>query len=277
MSESPDLPPVPPSTSFTRTRTFYRIRSDPRPSRISFFSLCFAAAITYCGLSADYFVYYSPKTRRFPVFALSLLGLSVSFTFAEILGIGLASGIPNTPSYANAFDVSQGALLVAGLAPLGHFGQFCSVLLALGIIANLIPTTYSTGIDFQLLTSKAQLVPRFLWNFVGVLIYGACALGARQSLIEATTNFLALMGYWVSIWIAIVIDEQLLFRRNRGWNWEVWDRKKELPVGLAALAAFLVGWTGAILCMAQVWYVGPIARLIGESGADVSRIPLIFD
>ena len=219
-------------------------------------------------------MYYSPQTPRLPIFALSLLGLSVSFSFVQILGIGLASGIPSTPSYANAFDVSQGALLVAGFAPLGHFGGFCSVLMALGMIANLIPGTYSTGLDFQLLTSKAQLIPRFVWNFFGGLIYSICALGARQSLIVATENFLALMGYWVSIWVAIVLEEQLFFHRNRAWNWDAWDHKEELPVGLAALSAFLVGWAGAILCMAQVWYVGPVARLVGESGADVSCIPL---
>ena len=57
---------------------------------------------------------------------------------------------------------------------------------------------------------------------------------------------------------------------GRGWNWENWDRQEKLPVGIAALIAFLVGWAGAILCMAQVWYVGPIAKEVGDNGADVS-------
>ena len=57
---------------------------------------------------------------------------------------------------------------------------------------------------------------------------------------------------------------------RRGWNWENWDCQERLPVGIAALIAFLVGWAGAILCMAQVWYVGPIAREVGDYGADVS-------
>lgn len=40
--------------------------------------------------------------------------------------------------------------------------------------------------------------------------------------------------------------------------------------------AFVVGWVGAILCMAQVWYIGPIAKLVGEYGADVrSQLPLL--
>jgi len=44
---------------------------------------------------------------------------------------------------------------------------------------------------------------------------------------------------------------------------------------LSALVAFLVGWAGAILCMAQKWYIGPIAKLVGEFGADVC-CPFIF-
>jgi purine-cytosine permease-like protein len=43
-----------------------------------------------------------------------------------------------------------------------------------------------------------------------------------------------------------------------------------LPIGIAALSAFLVGWVGAILCMDQTYFVGPIARLVGDYGADVS-------
>jgi purine-cytosine permease-like protein len=33
----------------------------------------------------------------------------------------------------------------------------------------------------------------------------------------------------------------------------------------------VVGWVGAILCMAQVWYIGPIAKLVGTYGADMGN------
>jgi len=83
------------------------------------------------------------------------------------------------------------------------------------------------------------------------------------------------MGYWLAIWVAITLEEQLIFRGKSGYDWTAWDQKRKLPHGLAALVAFLVGWAGAILCMAQNWYKGPIARLVGEYGADVSILPLI--
>ena len=204
------------------------------------------------------------------LFLLSLVGLTTSFTFAIILGIGLASGIASTPSYANAYEVSQGALIVAGYQSVGAFGHFCGVVVALGTIANLIPTTYSTGIDTQLLSNVASKIPRWAWNTIGAIVYTVCALAGRGHLSEIFTNFLALMGYWTAIWIAIILEEQLIFRRTRGWDWDSWNQKEKLPLGLAALTAFLVGWAGAILGMAQVYYVGPIARLVGDSGADVS-------
>jgi purine-cytosine permease-like protein len=116
----------------------------------------------------------------------------------------------------------------------------------------------------------ATVIPRVIWNTVGVIIYTACALAGREHLAEIFTNFLALMGYWVSVWIAIFLEEHFLFHRKTGFNWAIWDQRNKLPLGIAALIAFLVGWVGAILCMAQVWYIGPLAKLVGEYGADVS-------
>ena len=238
--------------------------------RLSFFSLCLSAAITYAGGAADYFVYYPEHTPRWKVFAATMIGLTTSFTFAFILGIGLGTGITSNSQWATAYSISQGALLVEGYAPLGSFGKFCAVIVALGLIANLIPPTYSSGMDFQILGRFAAKVPRVLWNTLGVVIYTVCALAGRDHLAVIFTNFLALMGYWVSIWIAITLEEQFIFRRRRGYDWEVWDNRNKLPVGAAALVAFLVGWVGAILSMAQVWYIGPLARQVGDYGADVS-------
>ncbi|KAF2236348.1 purine-cytosine permease FCY21 [Viridothelium virens] len=239
--------------------------------RLSFFSLCFSAAVTYAGGAADYFVYYPSHTPRLPIFAVTLLGLTLSFTFALILGIGLASGLPNHAAWNSAYGVSQGALIVEAYQPLGAFGSFCGVVVALGLVANLIPTTYSSGVDFQVLGRVFARVPRVVWNTVGVVIYTVCAAVGRDHLAQIFTNFLALMGYWVSIWFAICVEEVLIFRRRRGFDWEAWAEKKKHPLGVAALIAFLIGWVGAILCMAQVWYIGPIAKLVGDYGADMGN------
>lgn len=193
------------------------------------------------------------------------------------MGIGLASAMSAHPTFSSAYDVSQGSLVVTALdEPLGGFGRFLGVVIALGLINNAIAPTYSSGIDFQILGRYFAMVPRIIWNTVGVIIYFVCALAGRNHLSEIFTNFLALMGYWLAIWIAITLEEQLIFRRKSGYDWTIWNQKNKLPIGIAALVAFLIGWVGAILCMAQVWYIGPIAAQVGEYGADVSIYPIIL-
>lgn len=244
-------------------------------NRISFFSLCLSAAITYAGGAADVFVYYPEDTPGWKVFAATMLGLVSSFTFALLLGVGLGSGVASIPSWESGYNVSQGALIVAGYQSLGNFGGFCAVVVALGLIANMIVPTYSSSVDFQVFGGWFNAVPRVVWNTVGVIIYTVCAIAGRESLAAIFTNFLALMGYWVAIWVAIFLEEHLIFRRlmpTMAWNWAAWNDREKLPLGVAALIAFLIGWAGSILCMAQVWYIGPIAGLIGDYGADVSPV-----
>lgn len=240
--------------------------------RLSFFSICLSAAITYGPLAADFFVYYPENTSRLKIFSLTLGGLLFSFTMALVCGIGLATGINIHPEYATAYNKGQGALIVEGFGPLHGFGKFCSVICALGLIANTVAPTYSAGIDFQILGRYAEMVPRVIWNTIAVIIYVVCALVGRSHLSEIFTNFLALMGYWVAIWIAIILEERFIFRLRTGYNWAVWRDPSKLPIGVAAFIAFVVGWVGAILCMAQVWYIGPLAKLVGDYGADVSVI-----
>lgn len=247
-------------------------------NRLSFFSICLSAAITYSPLAMDYFVYWSAATSRIGVFVGTLLGLWFSFTFALVLGIGMGSGIYSNPTLESAWTNEQGgsgsgALLVAAYSDIGSFGKFCAVIVALGGIANMIPPTYSAGVDFQILGRQFAKVPRVVWNTIGVIIYVACALAGRNNLAIIFTNFLALMGYWVAIWVAVLLEEFLIFRTHstKNYDWNVWDNKTKLPIGVAAMIAFLVGWAGAILCMAQVWYIGPLARLVGEYGGDMGN------
>jgi NCS1 nucleoside transporter family len=255
-------------------------------NRLSFFSLCLASQITYAQAAADFFVYYPVATSRTKMFLSTTLGLTVSSAFTLILGIGLASGTASVPEWNAAYQVSQGALIVEAFRPLGGFGSFCSVLLALGLVGNMVPPLYASGIDFQALGRPFARVPRIFWTILAIAIPLVAAIAGREYLAQIFTNFLALMGYWVSIWIAIVLEEHLLFREGlvgkmaptteKGWEWEAWNDRERLPLGIAAVFAFLVGWAGAVLCMAQVYYVGPLARLISEYGGDVSIYLFLF-
>ena len=238
-------------------------------NRLSFFSLSLSVSISWAASASDYYVYYPENTAKWKTFVMTLVGLNFSFSFVNLLGIGLASGIASNPSWSDAYAISSGALILAGYEGLGGFGRFCGVVIALGVIANNIPGTYSSALGLQILSRYLERVPRWFLTCIIVVIYTVCALAGRDHLLTVLQNFLALMGYWLVIFVSIVLEEHLLFHWRSGFDWTAWKDWRRLPVGLAAFAAFLVGWAGAIVSMNQIYFSGPIAKMVGANGIDL--------
>ncbi|PCG93411.1 Permease, cytosine/purines, uracil, thiamine, allantoin [Penicillium occitanis (nom. inval.)] len=245
---------------------------DIAGNRLSFFSLCLSSSVAWAPAGADYYVYYPPTTKKWVTFTMSFFGIGLALTFANLLGVGLGSGTYSNVDWEAANEVSSGALIMQGYNGLGGFGKFLGVLIALGLIANNIPGTYSATLGFQTLGRYGIAFPRWFWTCVGVVIYTACALGGRDHLFEIFENFLALMGYWVTIFLIIVLEEHMIFRWGKiapAFDWSNWADRGKLPLGLAAFTAFVIGWVGSIMCMYQIYYVGPIAKLVSTDGADL--------
>lgn len=238
-------------------------------NRLSFLSLCLYVPNSWAAAASDFYVYYPERTARRKIFLLTLVGLWVSFSLVYLLGVGLATGIPTNQAWSDANDISTGALIVAGFGPLAGFGRFCSVIVALGVIANSIPGTYSAALGCQVMGRYGKAVPRYVWSCVLIIIELVLALAGREHLFVIFQNFLALMGYWVEFMICIVVQEHVIFRRNKGFDWTKWEDRSYLPIGWAALAAFLLGWLGAVLGMYQIWYVGRLAELAGLADVGV--------
>ena len=241
--------------------------------RASFFFLCLAGPLSWSPASVDFFVYLPTKSERWKVALATTLGLGGSCMVSYYIGVGLASGVASKVSWAAAADEGLGVLLVEAYRPLGAFGDFCSIVIALGVISNNITGTYSAALSFQLLGCWMQNLPRFGWTIIVVIIYTVCACVGRNELYGITENFLVIMGYWTAAWITISIEEEFIFRcRNGGYDWATWNYPKKLPIGFAAFIAFMAGWVGAVLGMWQTWFTGPIAKLVA-SGIDIG-IPL---
>ena len=238
-------------------------------NRLSFFSLCLSIPISWAAAASDFYVYYPENSSQWKIFGMTFSGLTFAYAFVNLLGIGLASGINTNPDWATAYNTSSGALILVGYGGLGGFGKFCGVIVALGVIANNIPGTYSAALGCQVLGRYGKAVPRYVWACVVAAIYFVCAIAGRNNLFDIFQNFCALMGYWLTIFISIVLEEHLIFRRGISFDWSAWEDRKRLPVGIAALIAFLVGWAGAVVSMSQVWYVGPVAKMVGDAGSDL--------
>ncbi|KAL8988292.1 MAG: hypothetical protein Q9177_002608 [Variospora cf. flavescens] len=238
-------------------------------NRLSFFSLQLSATLSWAGSSSDFFVYYPECTSKRMVFAMTFIGLSVSFIFVNLLGVGLASGVSTNPGWDTAYSTSSGALLLAGFDGLGGFGKFCAVIVTLGLCSNTVPCLYCSALNFQTLGKVWKAIPRYIWVTAAAIVYLVCAVAGRDHLFFIFQNFLALMGYWLAIFVMIVFEEHMIFRQNKGFDWAAYEDKTKLPIGIAALISFLVGWIGSILGMYQLWWTGPIARHIGDLGGDV--------
>lgn len=108
-------------------------------NRLSFFSLCLYLPNSWAAAASDFYVYYPENTTKWKIFALTFAGLTLSFSFVNMLGVGLASGVAVNQTWSDAYAVSSGALITAGYSPLHGFGKFCAVIVALGVIANNVP------------------------------------------------------------------------------------------------------------------------------------------
>jgi purine-cytosine permease-like protein len=100
------------------------------------------------------------------------------------------------------------------------------------------------------------------------------SVAGRNRLFTVFENFLPMMAYWICPWITIVLEEHLLFHKLTGkaFDCSIYESKSKLPIGLAALLSFLIGFPGAIVGMYQIWYTGPLAlRVGGEYGGDIGE------
>lgn len=192
---------------------------------------------------------YQPvTTSRRRVFLYVFIGLIFPLLFTETLGLAIATATVNDPDFASAYEANAvGGLLHQVLVPpLGGFGKFCLVILALSIVGNNCPNIYSLTFSLQILTHYAQKVPRFLWTFVGTVVYCAIAIPGYSHFEDVLEDFMLIIGYWLAIYSAISLPEHFLFKKGfRGYSPEHYDQPKYLPPSFAALGAFCFGIVGA--------------------------------
>lgn len=169
--------------------------------------------LQWAPVAADYNCRLPPTISRTRVFALTFLGLFLPITLVEILGAALMT--IQSPAYPAAFSSGgTGALLAQTLSPLGGFGKFLLVLLALSVIANNIPNTYSAGLSAQALGAPLARIPRFFWTVLAFLVYTVAGVVGREHFSSILSNFLAVLGYWTAFFVVVVAEEHFIFRRG---------------------------------------------------------------
>jgi NCS1 nucleoside transporter family len=238
-------------------------------SFVSFGGAVYGFATGWSSYASDYNVKQPETFSAKRVFWLTFLGVAIPCISLEIFGMAL------TTAFSGGLGI--GDLLTRAARPLGGFGTFLLVLLALSIVANNIPNDYSLGLSMQVLGRPLQRINRAVWALIGSVIYVLIAEAAATNFNQTLSNFLLLIAYWLGPWCIILIVEHFVFRRGR-YNVEDWNTRSKLPVGWAAILSTLVGFGGILLGAAQVYYIGPLAHTLGgQYGMDIGfELGLIF-
>ena len=134
------------------------------------------------------------------------------------------------------------------------------VLLVLSVVANNIINVYSMGMSISVISTYLAAIPRLIWPCVITAIYIPLAIVGANNFAGTLEDFLNVLGYWLAIYVTVVLEEHFIFRKANYDDYnasETWNRSDLLPWGLAAIVAGLCGVAGAVLGMAQLWWIGP--------------------
>lgn len=265
--------------------TVHALPADVKSSAItagdvlSFGGAIFGFATGWTTYASDYTVYQPRDANSTRIFFGIFVGLWLPLLFTLILGAACGTGVVSSPataagdsnSWGDLYDSkSIGGLVYAILVQdsLHGFGEFLCVLLALSTVANNIPNMYSIALSAQAFWSPLAKVPRVFWTIAGNFITLAICIPAYYHFATVMLNFMNLIAYYLAIYQAMSLSEH--FIHNKGdfskYDYQNFKDKTLYPVGYAGIFGFLCGVAGVVIGMDQVWFAGPLGKLIGFGG-----------
>ncbi|KAI0072095.1 NCS cytosine-purine permease [Panus rudis PR-1116 ss-1] len=249
--------------------------AEPATARaiLSFASTIAGFVITYSPLASDFTIYYTPNVSRWKIFLYSYLGFNIPIILIQCLGAAVVVSTPFVSEWNAGYESgSVGGLIEAMLHPVGGFGKFLTVLIALSVTANVAPTLYSVCFNFQIFMPFLVVVPRYMFSLLAVAIVIPLSVVGQHKFYDTLTNFLGLIGYWASAFLAVILMEHIIIRRSdfTAYDLRYWNSPSKLPTGLAAVGACLLAVGLIVPSMDQVWFVGPIAEKTGDIGFEMA-------
>ncbi|ODV81108.1 uncharacterized protein CANTADRAFT_20648 [Suhomyces tanzawaensis NRRL Y-17324] len=252
---------------------------------LSFFTIGYSVTATWGSGASDYYILFPQETPPIQVFLVTFLGISVPTTFVAVVATLCGSIAYGYPPWNEAYQqFGVGGIINEAFKPWGNFGKFVVFVLYLSLVCNNIMNTYSCAFEFQLMDHRLVRVPRWCWVILVTVVYFVLSMVGKEHFSTIISNFLPMLAYWISIYITVLLEENLIFRTSERmrrlhhqenipsglhYNWSNWNKPQHFTMGLATVAAFCIGAVGPVLGMNQVYWRGPIAAKLGENGGDV--------
>jgi len=247
---------------------------------LSFGGVIFGSVIGWAPIAADYNVMLPEDTSSWKVFWLTFFGLFIPLVFVETLGALYGSAVLNNAAWGAIYNNPEqglGSVLGESLSKLGGFGKFLLFLLALSVVSNNVPNTYSAALSIQTMGKPLQRIPRSIWTVLVAVVYTVAGVAGKANFSAILNNFLSILSYWTTPFVVVLAMEHFIFRRRTGYNVNDYGDRTRLPWGIAGSLAGILGVVGAVLGMCQTYFTGPIAKNIGTYGGDLGfEMALIF-
>ncbi|OAA61419.1 Permease, cytosine/purines, uracil, thiamine, allantoin [Cordyceps fumosorosea ARSEF 2679] len=239
---------------------------------LSLIAVVYGSSASWATVASDYYVHYHADVSRVKVFLMTMFGIGVPTAIGMVAGCVVSSALNVRPDWDAAYQKGLGYVIQESLYPRG-FAKFLLTLLVLSGINTNVIGIYSASLSFQQISRPFSLVPRLLWMILSLVCILGLALGGREQLNQYLQSFLSLLGYWCTSYIVILLEEHYIFRKGDFGNYDLdgWNTPARLPLGIGASVAFGLGVVAWCMGMSQTWFIGPLARLIGDSGGDVAN------
>lgn len=208
--------------------------------------------------ASDYTRYLDVHTSGSRIFLWTFLGLALSATWLETLGLAVSNALGSSTADAT-HQINQ---IVGG----GLVGALAMIAIFFGTVAVNAMNDY-TG-SLSLLAAGVRIWRPISAAVVGVLSFLATLYlyyGNFQSTFE---NYLLVITYWIGPWVAIVLVDW--YRRGGRFDARRVIGFANLPSGRNALISLVVGFVVSIPFFNQTLYEGPAAQALG--GADITYV-----
>jgi purine-cytosine permease-like protein len=247
---------------------------------LSTVAIAAANMCTWGTIVGDYSCYMPATAPRKRIALYGFLGLYVPFTLMMLLGAAIGGAIPANPTWLAAYQQGSfgGVCAEILVSRTGNFGRFLLVILGFSIVTTSARDMYSISISLVGVVPWLRRVPRI---FLLLLTAGAMigiGIAASRSFLPALSALVSIAGYITGPTVSVFLVEWFLFRKANPLTMDprIWDDRKALPSGYPALAACTIAWAPIILSMSTTWYVGPIAKHVGDLAYELGAISSII-